>query len=124
MSDDDPNTPLDFPVSNTEYYPEDVEISTGHKQSTRVWAPETLEIMERFGYHPEDMDTGSEDEEEDSDQETDKELEEGKFDHLSSDFVLTQLLFFIILLFQLQFLVYRHASHFSRALSFFFRIPC
>jgi len=31
---------------------------------------------------------------------------------------------FIILLFQLQFLVYRHASHLSRALSFSFRIPC
>jgi len=33
-------------------------------------------------------------------------------------------IFFIILLFQLQFLVYRHASHLSRALSFSFRIPC
>ena len=25
MSDDDPNTPLEFPVSDTEYYPKDVE---------------------------------------------------------------------------------------------------
>jgi len=33
-------------------------------------------------------------------------------------------IFFIILLFQLRFLVYRHASHLSRALSFSFRIPC
>jgi len=33
-------------------------------------------------------------------------------------------IFFIILLFRLRFLVYRHASHFSRALSFSFRIPC
>jgi len=33
-------------------------------------------------------------------------------------------IFFIILLFQLWFLVYRHASHLSRALSFSFRIPC
>jgi len=33
-------------------------------------------------------------------------------------------LFFIILLFPLRFLVYRHASHLSRALSFSFRIPC
>ena len=31
--------------------------------------------------------------------------------------------FFIILLFPLRFLVYRHASHLSRALSFYFRIP-
>ena len=91
MYDDDPNTPLDFPVSDTEYYPEDVEISTRHKKSARVWAPETLEIMESFGYHPEDMDNGSEDEEEDSDQEADEELEESKFDHLSSYFVPTQL---------------------------------
>jgi len=30
--------------------------------------------MESFGYHPEDMDTGSEDEEEDSDQEGNEEL--------------------------------------------------
>jgi len=33
-------------------------------------------------------------------------------------------IFFIILLFRLWFLVYRHASYFSRALSFSFRIPC
>jgi len=33
-------------------------------------------------------------------------------------------LFFIILLFRLRFLVYRHASHLSRALSFSFKIPC
>jgi len=33
-------------------------------------------------------------------------------------------IFFIILLFRLRFLVYRHASHLSRALSFSFRIPC
>jgi len=33
-------------------------------------------------------------------------------------------IFFIISLFQLRFLVYRHTSHLSRALSFSFRIPC
>ena len=78
MSDNDSDTPLDFPQSDCDDYPEVVENSAREvrkEDSPFVWTPECLEIMKRFGYGPEDMENSSESEEEEN---SDEEDDEGK----------------------------------------------
>ena len=53
MSDDNSDTPLDFPASKTEYYPELVENSVQNEKNLYVWQPEFLQLMEKFGCSPE-----------------------------------------------------------------------
>jgi len=94
MSDDNPDTPLDFPPSDTEYYPEHVENLASHRKPLHKWEPESLQIMEEAGFGPEDMENSTEEEspseQGDSDEE-EEEFEEGELVHLVANFMLMRL---------------------------------
>ena len=45
MSDDNNDTPFNFPHSEPNYYPEIIE-NDERVESTKIWQPETLQIME------------------------------------------------------------------------------
>lgn len=61
MSDDSDDTPLNFPHSEPDYYPEIVE-NDKREESPEIWQPETLQIMEDHGLSPEDFEVVSEEE--------------------------------------------------------------
>jgi len=70
MSDDNPDTPLDFPSSEADYYPEHVENPARRQKTPIDWAPESIQMLSEAGYSPSDLeisseeDLGSEEEEE------------------------------------------------------------
>jgi hypothetical protein len=84
MSDDDTNTPLDFPSSEADYYSEfedmeTEETSASQEKSPQKWEPEILQIISEAGFSPEDIETEvSPDEDSGSEQEKDVESEEGE----------------------------------------------
>ncbi|KAF8798253.1 hypothetical protein BYT27DRAFT_7264846 [Phlegmacium glaucopus] len=71
MSDDDPDTPLDFPSSDTEHYPE----SARNKKSPYIWEPEILQIMKEAGFGPEDMENSPDEESQSKQEDCDEEGE-------------------------------------------------
>jgi len=79
MSDDSLDTPLNFPDSDIEYYSEEAENHTEHQKPQTVWAPDSLEIMEKHGYGPEDLVIDSEESSESEEKSTEVErLKEGR----------------------------------------------
>jgi hypothetical protein len=80
MSDDNSDTPLDFPSSEAEYYLEHVENSARRKKTPIDWAPESLQMIADAGYSPEDLEISSEEdsgsEEEENSNEEEEEPEE------------------------------------------------
>ncbi|KAF8800140.1 hypothetical protein BYT27DRAFT_7342686 [Phlegmacium glaucopus] len=77
MSDDDTNTPLNFPSSEADYYSEfedmqTEETSASLQKSPRKWEPEILQIITEAGFSPEDIETEvSLDEDSESEEEKD-----------------------------------------------------
>ena len=60
MSDDNSDTPLDFPASEADYYPEIVEDSAWYQKNPYVWQSEILQLMEEVGCSPEVEDSSDE----------------------------------------------------------------
>jgi hypothetical protein len=59
MSDNNDDRPLEFPDSDTDYYPE-VEEDLKHRKPMQNWQPECLKIMQDHGFGPEDFESEEE----------------------------------------------------------------
>jgi hypothetical protein len=60
MSDDDGDTPLEFPDSEPDYYPEVVKNDDEREKSPYKWQSECLQLMADHGLSPEDLEDESE----------------------------------------------------------------